>query len=86
MTLKPGHQILLALTLVMVVFIAAPAAAGTTNPWDSDQQDGMCQDLTGNWVTCSSTGGGSGGGGTAPVMETCTSGFGCQKCFLSTNG
>lgn len=71
--------------LALIAFVATPAKAAG-NYWESDQQDeSMCQDMTGNWVMCDSMGGdgiSSGGGGSAPGMNSCTSTKGCLTCAV----
>jgi len=78
----------MALAFIMAVsaLVATPAKAAG-NYWESDQQDeSMCQDMTGNWVMCDSMGGDgiSGGGGVAPGMDSCTSTKGCMTCAVPT--
>lgn len=83
MTSKPRRLMLLAFALVLTALIAAPVKADSGAPWEPDQQDeSMCQDMTGNWVMCDSMGGDGSGGGTAPGMNSCTSYKGCMDCVI----
>jgi hypothetical protein len=68
----------------LIALVAAPARADSGNYWNPEQPDeSMCQDATGNWVMCDSMGADGISSGTAPVMQSCVSSFGCQKCFLA---
>jgi hypothetical protein len=67
--------------LALTALLAAPAKAQEV--FDPFENDGMCQDMTGNWVQCSSLGeDGISGGGSAPGMNSCTSTKGCKKCVI----
>ena len=65
-----------------MAILCAASAQAEGSQFEEFQMDGMCQDMTGNWVMCTSS---AGGGGAAPRMESCVSSFGCQKCTLSSN-
>lgn len=78
------NLILIAVAIIGLSLVATPAKAAG-NYWESDQQDeSMCQDMTGNWVMCDSMGGDgiSSGGGVAPGMHSCTSSKGCMTCAV----
>lgn len=62
---------LMTLAFVLVAMFVAQPAMAAGYYWDEDQNDnsGMCRDLTGNWVSCSSTGGGGGGGTTSTTCK-----------------
>jgi hypothetical protein len=67
----------------LTVLLASPARAQLITPDEPFQEDGMCQDMTGNWVMCDSMGeDGMSGGGSAPGMNSCTSTKGCKKCAI----
>lgn len=76
--------------VVLLTVLALPAKAQLITPDEPFQEDGMCQDMTGNWVMCDSMGeDGMSGGGSAPGMISCRSTKGCKNCAIpdaSTTG